>query len=343
MDPCESTAATAGWSRRRNGGWVYEDVVDAEASGWRAVDFYARRYPHSSEAQWRRRLREGRIRGPLGPVGAGERLRPGQRLEYHRPPWTEPPAPRHFAVVWDDGDLLAVAKPRGLQVLPAADFLENTLLHVVRERLGGTPAPAHRLGRGTSGIVLFARSAAVRRGLASAFENRRVHKLYRALAQGIGMEDRFTVEAPIGPVPYGSPAQVFAARPDGRPARSHVRVVERRPSDGAALVEVEIPTGRPHQIRIHLAAAGFPLVGEPLYAAGGSPRKPTGGQEPPRPGDMGYALHAMQVTCSHPATHARISWYCRPPAELLGAEERLRQRREGDPAAPGSPIPNSPA
>ena len=334
MDPFESTAARPGWSRRRNRGWVYADVVDAASDGWQAVEFYARRHPHSSGAQWRRRLEEGRVRGPGGPVAAGERLRAGQRLEYHRPPWTEPPAPRDFSVIRDDGDLLAVAKPRGLQVLPGADFLENTLLHVVRERLGGSPAPAHRLGRGTSGIVLFARSAAARRGLASAFENRRVHKLYRALAQGLGMDDRFTVETPIGPVPHAHPQQVFAARPDGRPALSRVRVVERRPSEGAALLEVEIPTGRPHQIRIHLAAAGFPLVGEPLYEAGGRPRGPAAGQEPLRPGATGYLLHAMRVSCGHPTAHARVSFYCRPPAELLAA---------GEAAPPGRPTPSSPA
>ena len=119
------------------------------------------------------------------------------------------------------------------------------------------------------------------------------------------------------------------ARPGGRPALSRVRVVERRPSGGAALVEVEIPTGRPHQIRIHLAAAGFPLVGEPLYTDGGRPREPAAGREPPRPGDTGYHLHAMQVDCGHPAAHARISLYCRPPAELLHAGERSRP--------PGSP------
>ena len=329
MDPFESTAAGPGWSRRRNRGWVYADVVDAAADGWKAVEFYARRHPHSSPAEWRRRLEEGRVRGPRGPVAAGEGLRAGQRLEYHRPPWTEPPAPRRFSVIGDDGDLVAVAKPRGLQVLPGAEFLENTLLHVVRERLDGSPAPAHRLGRGTSGIVLFARSAAARRGLAAAFENRRVHKLYRALAQGLDMDDRFTVEAAIGPVPHPHPERVFAARADGRPARSRVRVLERRPSEGAALVEVEIPTGRPHQIRIHLAAAGFPLVGEPLYEAGGSPRPPAAGQESPRPGETGYLLHAVQLSCGHPTAHARVSFYCRPPAELLHAGERSGPQSPG--------------
>ena len=99
-------------------------------------------------------------------------------------------------------------------------------------------------------------------------------------------------------------------------------------------MEVEIPTGRPHQIRIHLAAAGFPLVGEPLYEAGGRPREPAAGQEPPRPGATGYLLHAMRVSCGHPTAHARVSFYCRPPAELLAA---------GEAAPPGGPTPSSPA
>ena len=300
---------------RRNRGWVYTDVVDGAAAGWTALDFYARRYTHSTRSQWQARLRGGQVQSAGVAVEEGTILRPGDRLQYHRPPWDEPAAPRCFAVVWDDGDLLVVDKPTGLQVLPAAQFLENTLLSVVRERHPGEPAPAHRLGRGTSGLVLFARSPLARRGLAAAFHGGRMRKVYRALVEGSDLAARFVVEQPIGRLAYPGMGYVFAATHDGKPSRSEVRVVEARPEDGTTLVEVEIPTGRPHQIRIHLAAAGHPLVGEPLYAVGGQPQAVVG-ERPARPGDTGYHLHAMQVGFVHPVTLAQQAVYSRPPPVL---------------------------
>ena len=93
MSSLESTDDRPGWSRRRNRGWVYPDVVAAEAAGWKALEFYVRRYPHSTEAQWRRRLEEGRIRGPGGPLGPEERLRSGQRLSTTGRPGPSRPHP----------------------------------------------------------------------------------------------------------------------------------------------------------------------------------------------------------------------------------------------------------
>lgn len=308
---------------RRNGGWVYTDVVDGAARGWTALHFYARRYPHSSTAAWAQRLGAGQVLLDGGPCDPHSPLRPGQRLEYRRPPWTEPPAPRHFDVVWDDGDVLAVAKPSGLPVLPAAGFLENTLLHAVRERLTGEPAPLHRLDRGASGLVLFARSAAARRGLCAALGEGRVGKVYRALVQGVDLqEESFTVEAPIGRVAHGRLGEVFAAVPEGKPSRTQVRLLERRRAQGACLVEVTISTGRPHQIRIHLAAAGHPLVGEGFYGAGGAPRPPSGAR-PALPGDAGYHLHAARVAFTHPLKGSSVALWVVPPGPLrIGAGRR---------------------
>lgn len=317
MIPPASTRWTARphATARRNAGWVYVDVVDRVAAGATALAYYAARYPHSSAATWGGRLRDGQLRRGDEVLTAASILCAGDRLEYRRPPWTEPPAPRAFAMIWDDGDLLAVVKPAGLQVLPAGLFLENTLVHAVRERVAGAPAPAHRLDRGTSGIVLFARTRRGRCGLAAALSAPGARKLYHALVQGAVATAPFAVEVPIGPVPYPGLGQAFAARSDGRSARSRVRLLERRPAAAASLVEVELATGRPHQIRIHLAAVGHPLVGDPFYERGGWPRPPSPAR-PVRPGDGGYHLHAVQVAFRHPATGAAIALYAHPPEPL---------------------------
>jgi 23S rRNA pseudouridine1911/1915/1917 synthase len=169
--------------------------------------------------------------------------------------------------------------------------------------------PAHRLGRGTSGLVLFARTAAARSTLASAWRDRRVDKVYRALVHGVPRTMELTIEAPIGPVPHPRLGRVHAFSPLGKPALSRVLVVGAR--EGHAVVEVSIPTGRPHKIRIHLAAAGHPLVGDPVYAAGGGLREDAG-----LPGDPGYWLHALQVTLEHPASGRLVRLQCSPPPML---------------------------
>ena len=118
-------------------------------------------------------------------------LRAGQWLVWRRPPWQEPPVPLSFAVLYRDADLLAVAKPRGLPTLPNGGFLEHTLPARVR-RLYPEAVPMHRLGRGTSGIVLFARTPAARREVAAAWRDGAVLKEYRALVVGRPERDAFT-------------------------------------------------------------------------------------------------------------------------------------------------------
>jgi 23S rRNA pseudouridine1911/1915/1917 synthase len=131
------------------------------------------------------------------------------------------------------------------------------------------------------------------------------------------MPDAFTVDAPIGQVPHTRPETVNAYRPDGRPSTSHVRVLRRFPGQDASLVEVTIPTGRPHQIRIHLARAGFPLAGDPLYLPGGVPRADGLDDEwTTTPGATGYLLHSWKIGFSHPSNGAPVEVVCPPPAAL---------------------------
>ena len=244
-----------------------------------------------------------------------ETLTRGDRLSYRRLPWEEPEAPRDFKTLFEDEDVLALAKPSGLPVLPGGMFLENTLLYLVRQRYGAECSPLHRLGRGTSGAILFTRNARTARSLATAMYERRILKVYLALASGTAMPDTFTVDAPIGPVPYRRPATVHAYRPDGRPSISHVRVVRRLPEENATLLEVTIPTGRPHQIRIHLSYAGYPLVGDSLYQQGGMPR--TDGiddEHAALPGEAGYLLHSWKIRFPHPGKGEDVQVVCPPPS-----------------------------
>ena len=293
-----------------NAGFEYREEVGPEAAGRTALAWLSQRYSHSTEAAWRERIAGGEVRLDGAVALAMDVLRPGQALVWKRPPWEEPAVPLGFAILHRDEHLLAVAKPRGLPSVPNGGFLEHTLLSRVR-RLHPEAVPMHRLGRGTSGLVLFARTDVARRAVALEWRRGRVEKEYRALVSGLPALEAFTIDAPIGLVAHPRLGQVYAASPSGKPAVSHVRVLARRGEN--ALVAVTIPTGRPHQIRIHLAAAGHPLVGDPLYVEGGVP-----GPDPGLPGEGGYRLHAHRLALAHPASGRRIELECPLPPGLRG-------------------------
>jgi 23S rRNA pseudouridine1911/1915/1917 synthase len=300
-----------------NRGYDYPDRVPGSVEGATVLAFYARGYRHSSEAEWRAKIERGEVTRNGRTAAPGDLLKRGDLLVYHRPPWDEPDAPTDFEALFEDGDVLVLAKPSGLPVLPGGFFLENTLLYRVRARFGEACSPLHRLGRGTSGAILFSRNRRAARFLARAMFERRIRKVYLALSAGTSMPDTFTIDAPIGPVLHILPATVNAYRPDGRPSTSHVRVLRRFPERNASLVEVTIPTGRPHQIRIHLGYAGFPLVGDPLYGAGGRPRADARGDEwTTTPGATGYLLHSWKIGFPHPPLDEYVEVVCPPPAAL---------------------------
>jgi 23S rRNA pseudouridine1911/1915/1917 synthase len=291
-----------------NQGYEYRAIVGPEAAGRTVLEHLVDRYRHSDADAWRQRIARGEVRLDEAPAAASDRLGAGQSLVWRRPPWEEPRVPLAFGVLFHDAHLLGVAKPRGLPTVPNGGFLTHTLLHLVRARAPAA-VPMHRLGRGTSGVVLFALSPPGRRSLARAWREGRVEKTYRALVSGVPRREAFSIDAPIGLVAHPRLGRVHAAAPVGRSALSHVRVLGL--GESSALVEVKIPTGRPHQIRIHLAAAGHPLVGDPLYGVGGVPRA-----EPGLPGDPGYWLHAERLRVEHPASGEWLEIECAPPRIL---------------------------
>ena len=291
-----------------NHGYVYRARVGRADEGQNVLAFHVARFRHSDEAAWREAIGAGRVLVNGRAVSADEVLRAGDELEFHRPPWREPEAPASFDVAFEDEHVLVVAKPSGLQVLPAGPFSARTLLELVRasDPSRGAAAPAHRLGRGTSGLVAFGKTALGRASLVRQFREQTLTKTYLAWVEGARLPDSFAARQPIGRIAHG-PLAIHVAAEHGRAALTRVRVLRRfvgesLPEDTTerALVAAQPITGRPDQIRIHLAAAGAPIVGDPLFGPGGLPTSDV------PPGAGGYLLHAAALSFAHPTSGARI-------------------------------------
>ena len=314
--------AEAGWLPAAfNQGHVYADRPGKGAS---IAAFYADRYSHSDLGKWQQRLAAGEIWCNGQQLWADGPLQAGDRLTWHRPPWQEAAVPALPHPLFDDGDLVVINKPSGLPVLPAGGFLQHTLLHQLQQHdchdPGAIPRPVHRLGRFTSGLLVCARTAAARAWLSAQLRESTsraagalpsgCRKLYRALvacpAPGSALAeaeaalvrgDTLALTTAIGRRPHPRLGQLWSAAAPGDSgglaANSSVRLLERRAQGW--LVEVTIASGRPHQIRIHMAAAGAPLLGDPLYLPGGLARADA------LPGDGGYQLHAHRLSLCPPA------------------------------------------
>ncbi|XP_044981909.1 RNA pseudouridine synthase 5 [Hordeum vulgare subsp. vulgare] len=361
-----------------NAGLSYTDTfrgADAETTTT-LIDFYSENYKSSAPLPgWIHRIRNGQITVDGQVVTDPDIiLSEGSKLVYHRLSWKEPFAPYLLQVLYEDDDMLALNKPSGLQVLPKGLFQQRTVLAQLqwkewkmppsscskKKNVQLHPVPVHRLGRGTSGLLLCAKTKLAKVQLASYFaegaanaEKKRdgtevgkewkISKFYRALVTGILEHDEDVITQPIGLVHYPGVAEgLYVACSSGKPAMSKVCVLERLAHQNQTLVQVEIHSGRPHQIRIHLAYIGHPLVDDPLYGIGGQPKfhdlEPTstdisfaydGGYERPLqpvPGDCGYHLHAHWLVLCHPTTNKMLKITAHLPRILQTQEERCDQQ-----------------
>ena len=181
-----------------NQGWAYENIIRPDQAGQTALSFY-QQYSHSTVEDWIKRIESGQILLDGKTITPETTLKAQQKLVYHRPPWEEPTVPLEFEILYEDQDLWVIHKPSELPVLPGGKFLEHTVLGQLKIQFPTESlVPIHRLGRGTSGLLLLARSKRARQHLSQQMRDRKISKIYRALISAGDYPDKFQIDTPIG-------------------------------------------------------------------------------------------------------------------------------------------------
>jgi 23S rRNA pseudouridine1911/1915/1917 synthase len=290
--------------------------------------FLQQQLPGYSRSRLQDWIRGGRVKVNGAAGRASYRLRGGETLDVEPaelPPLKAEPEELPLDILYEDADVVAVNKAAGMVVHAGAGVrtgtLVNALLHRFRSlsQVGGEERPGivHRLDRGTSGVLLVARNDAAHRNLAAQFAARKVEKVYVALVHGTVKAERGRIEKPIARDPARR-VRMTARGGSGRAAITEYRVLRR--FAGYTLLEVEIKTGRTHQIRAHFSSVGHPVAGDRLY---GAPAKPPG-----RPPLERLFLHARRVRFLQPTTGEPVTVDAPLPAELNEWMERLPPARE---------------
>ena len=297
----------AGWREAAlNQGWTYRDRVPAEAAGSSLIDWLAQLYRHPDAEMWRQRITAGELDCNGLRLVADRQLQGGEILCWRRPPWREEAIPDQWQTIHDDGDLLVINKPSGLPVMPGGGFLRHTLTALL-EPTGARPV--HRLGRFTSGLQVCARTPQTRAFWSKQFRPaggcRKVYQAWSQRVPGLELGQCLTVTSDVVERPHPLLDWIWGPEPlDDAPIRkrlsahSELELLERT-AEGDRL-QVTITTGRPHQIRIHLAQLGSPLLGDPLYLRNREVSATA------TPGDGGYRLHAWRLEAEG------LTWRCWP-------------------------------
>jgi 23S rRNA pseudouridine1911/1915/1917 synthase len=320
-----------------SGGRQIRFAIAPEQSGLRLDLFLAGREIGLSRSQVQRAVAEGRVRVNGSPARPGRKLKAGDGvavcLPEPRPSGVLPEA-IPLAILYEDESLLVIDKPAGMVVHPAAGHaggtLVNALLHHCRDLsgIGGVlrPGVVHRLDKETSGLLVVAKSDEAHRGLAGQFKRHEVKKTYQALVYGNPKTDGGRIEAAVGRHPTDR-KRMSTQSHRGRSAVTIWRIRERY--GVAALLEVDIETGRTHQIRVHLTDLGHPVVGDRVY--GGTGRIRTVGDPAARTRMKALerqALHAWRLIFSHPVTGEKMQFSAPLPEDMAGLCAFLRERRE---------------
>ncbi len=312
--------------------------IAPELSGQRIDKAAALSWPEFSRSQLGEWIKAGALRLDGEQVAAKQRVFGGEELALDAalPVGARWDAPQHvpFTVVFEDDDLLVIDKPAGVVVHPGAGNPDRTLVNGLlqaRPALAALPRAGivHRLDKDTSGLLIVAGSAPALRRLTIALGRHEVARRYRAVVEGVLTGGR-TIDAPIGRDPANRLRQRVAS--DGRPALTRIQVVERFRAH--CDITAELATGRTHQIRVHLASIGHPLVGDRRYGARGRlPRRPSVELlETIRAFDR-QALHAAELEFEHPTRGDPLHFTSPLPADLERLLASLAHDRDLDAAS----------
>lgn len=316
------------------GGRTVKVSVEAEDEGLR-LDAYLAAHPSLglSRARLQRLIRDGAVSVSGRRVKPSRHVRAGEEVSVELPelkPASVGPEPIELEVLYEDPHFLVVNKPPGMVVHPAgrvrSGTLVNALLHHCAGSLSGIggverPGIVHRLDKETSGLLVAAKTDRAHMGLTRQFAGRKVDKRYRAVVVGVVEADEGVVEGPIGRHP--SDRKRMAVVEGGREAETTYRVVER--FSAHTHLEVRLRTGRTHQIRVHLASIGHPVLGDKAYGG----RRLRRGRRAAGEALIGrQALHAWRLAFDHPVEGRRMAFEAPPPEDFEEALRRLRSTRE---------------
>jgi 23S rRNA pseudouridine1911/1915/1917 synthase len=314
-------------------------VAAAQADAGKRLDrFLAEALPALSRSRVKALIQSGNVAAsgahqvaPTTIKDPSMRVKPGQSFAIFVPD-SAPAAPRPqalpLAVVYEDADLIVIDKPAGMVVHPAAGNPEGTLVNALLAHCGDTlsgvggvrrPGIVHRLDKDTSGLMVAAKNDVAHASLSRQFAARTIERLYRAVVWGVPRPAEGTIVGAIGRDPRNRKRMAVVAR-GGKPALTRYRVVKRLGGRGAAsVVECRLATGRTHQVRVHLAYLGHPVVGDPVYA-GRHGRKTAVGEAAARAaaGLGRQALHAAVLGFRHPRTGEQLSFKSDVPKDING-------------------------
>ncbi len=264
------------------------------------------------------------------------KIRAGDRIEAEAPPVDATPMAglarkMDLNVVYEDADVIVIDKPAGLAMHPAPGHADDTLVNGLLAHCGDTlsgiggvqrPGIVHRIDKDTSGLVVVAKHDRAHQSLAAQFEAHAVERMYRALVWGTPAPTKGRIEGAIGRDPRNRKRMAVVA--SGKPAATNYAVVETF-GFGAAMVECRLETGRTHQIRVHMAERGWPLIGDPVYGRATRARKAM--LSPPAlEAAMAFdrqALHAARLGFTHPTTAERLLFESALPDDLAALARAL--------------------
>ena len=299
-------------------------TATTESAGARLDAFLAARLPDLTRSAAARLIEGGLVTVDGKPAGKSARLTGGETVSVTLPEAEEPEArPQNIPleVVYEDADVIVVNKPVGMVVHPAPGHPDGTLVNALLHHCAGSlsgiggqlrPGIVHRIDRDTSGLIIAAKNDAAHACLAAQLADHTLARTYECLAVGNFKENSGTVDAPIGR--HRTDRKKMAVVPDVRRAVTHWEVIARY--QGVTHLRCRLETGRTHQIRVHLAYIGHPILGDTVYGA----KKPV-------PGLTGQCLHATGLQFLHPSTGEKITLTCPLPEEFTKMLKKLQSQR----------------